>query len=220
MQSLRGSVSKRSSKGPWPQQGTWRIACCCPSRRIHAEAWHCYRQYPPSMCISTWRGIRWLTGGLEHLFGVTSVEDGKPQYHDWWAHDAAEEQRAFQSCIDWMYARWRADSTMHLYHYAAYEVTALRKLMGRYGTREAEVDTLLRNEVFVDLYTIVRQGLRVGALDYSLKALERLYRASRTGGVTTAGDSLVFYDRWLVSGESRHWEESPSLCAIKNQAED
>ena len=34
--------------------------------------------------------------------------------------------------------------------------------MSRYGTREAEVDDLLRRKVFVDLYTIVRQALRIG----------------------------------------------------------
>lgn len=38
----------------------------------------------------------------------------------------------------------------------------MRKLMGRFGTREMEVDNLLRNEVFVDLYRVVQQGLRVG----------------------------------------------------------
>jgi predicted RecB family nuclease len=152
-------------------------------------------------------------GGLEYLFGIMSVEDGQPQYRDWWAHDATEEQCAFQSCVDWAYARWRADPTMHIYHYAAYEVTALRRLMGRYGTREAEVDSLLRNEVFVDLYTIVRQGLRVGAADYSLKSLERLYRASRTGEVTTAGASLVFYDRWRRM-ESHATGKSRRACAL------
>lgn len=174
---------------------------------------------PPASPLDVYfdmEGYPLVDGGLEYLFGVTYVEDEEPQYRDWWAHDAAEEQCAFQNCIDWVYARWRTEPTMHIYHYAAYEVTALRRLMGRYGTREAEVDTLLRNEVFVDLYTIVRQGLRVGASDYSLKSLERLYRTSRTGGVTTAGDSLVFYDRWLANGESRHWEESPSLRAIRD----
>jgi uncharacterized protein len=38
----------------------------------------------------------------------------------------------------------------------------MRKLMGRFGTTEMEVDNLLRNEVFVDLYRVVQQGLRVG----------------------------------------------------------
>lgn len=114
---------------------------------------------PPASPLDVYfdmEGYPLVDGGLEYLFGVTHVEDEEPQYRDWWAHDAAEEQCAFQNCIDWVYARWRTEPTMHIYHYAAYEVTALRRLMGRYGTREAEVDTLLRNEVFVDLYTIHR----------------------------------------------------------------
>ena len=40
---------------------------------------------------------------------------------------------------------------MHVYHYAQYEITALKRLMGRYGTREDELDDLLRRGVFVDL---------------------------------------------------------------------
>lgn len=94
-------------------------------------------------------------GGLEYLFGVTHLEDGKPVFKDWWAFNPAQEKLAFEGFIDWVYARWHEDPTMHIYHYASYEVTAMRKLMGRYGTREKEVDDLLRNEVFVDLYRIV-----------------------------------------------------------------
>jgi uncharacterized protein len=33
---------------------------------------------------------------------------------------------------------------LHIYHYAQYETAALGKLMGRHGTREEEVDALLR----------------------------------------------------------------------------
>ena len=45
---------------------------------------------------------------------------------------------------------------MHIYHYANYGVAACRKLMGRYGICGVMVDALLRNEVFVDLYKIVK----------------------------------------------------------------
>ena len=38
---------------------------------------------------------------------------------------------------------------MHIYHYAPYEPAALKRLMGRYSTREAEVDRMLRAELFV-----------------------------------------------------------------------
>ena len=33
---------------------------------------------------------------------------------------------------------------MHVYHYGAYERTAIKQLMGVYATREDEVDELLR----------------------------------------------------------------------------
>lgn len=84
-----------------------------------------------------------------------------------------------------------------IYHYAAYEVSAMRKLMGRFGTREMEVDNLLRNEVFVDLYRVVQQGLRVGEPRYSLKNIEHLYMPKRAGDVSKATDSIVYYERWL-----------------------
>jgi uncharacterized protein len=47
---------------------------------------------------------------------------------------------------------------MHVYHYAPYEPTRLKALSGRYDTRGAEVDRLLRGNRFVDLYTVVKQG--------------------------------------------------------------
>lgn len=73
----------------------------------------------------------------------------------------------------------------------------MRKLMGRFGTREMEVDNLLRNEVFVDLYRVVQQGLRVGEPRYSLKNIEHLYMEKRDGDVAKATDSIVYYERWL-----------------------
>ena len=45
---------------------------------------------------------------------------------------------------------------LHVYHYAAYERTALTRLMGEHGTREREVDDFLRQEVLVDLYRVVQ----------------------------------------------------------------
>ena len=46
--------------------------------------------------------------------------------------------------------------------------------MGRFATREDEVDDLFRRGVFVDLYRVVRQGVRAGVESYSIKRLEPL----------------------------------------------
>jgi uncharacterized protein len=155
-------------------------------------------------------------GGLEYLFGAVHLQaDGKPQFLDWWAHDAIEEKAAFEQFIDWVFDRWSRNPSMHIYHYAAYEVTAVRRLMGKYATREAQVDELLRHQVFVDLYPVTRQGLIVGTPSYSLKDVERLYLEKRGGDVTSAGGSIVAYQRWLDNRDGNTWKQSNILHEIR-----
>ena len=79
---------------------------------------------------------------------------------------------------------------LHIYHFAPYEPAALKRLMGRYLSREAELDTLLRAERFVDLYSVVRNGLRAGVESYSIKKLEALYDYARTVSLTDANRGL------------------------------
>jgi len=153
--------------------------------------------------------------GLEYLFGAVTMEQDGLRFHDWWAHDPAEEKRAFEGFVDWAHARWRTDSAMHVYHYASYEKSALRRLMAKHATREHEVDDLLRGEVLVDLYAVVRQGFFVGTPSYSLKDVERLYRPPREGAVTDAGGSVVEYQHWLDAAEPRDWRRSPILDGIR-----
>ena len=55
------------------------------------------------------------------------------------------ETRPSRTFIDFVMAALADDPDLHVYHYAAYEQTAIKKLMGRHGTREDEVDHLLRS---------------------------------------------------------------------------
>ena len=164
-------------------------------------------------------GYPLIEGGLEYLLGAVTVEKKQPRFHDWWAHDKAEEKRAFEQFIDWVMGRWKQDASMHIYHYAAYEVSAMRRLMGRHATREDEVDALLRAEVFVDLYQVVRQSILLGASNYSLKTVEKLYQEQREGDVKSAGASMVYYANWMQSGEPGHWEKSKILTDIRDYNE-
>jgi uncharacterized protein len=54
-------------------------------------------------------------GGLEYLFGAVYVEHGKSEFKDWWAHNNIEEKAAFEQFIEWAYARWKQDPSMHIY---------------------------------------------------------------------------------------------------------
>ena len=117
--------------------------------------------------------------GLEYLFGVWDpsvlTDDGLPTFRTWWGHSRAEEKIAFEGFIDFVMERWRADPAMHVYHYAAYERGRIGMLATRHATREVEVDRILRGELFVDLFAVVRQALRIGVDSYSIKSLEPSY---------------------------------------------
>ncbi len=129
---------------------------------------------------------------LDYLFGWV---DASSQYSALWAHDFAAEKEALERFVDLVVLRRRAHPGLHVYHYAPYEPAHLLSMAARHGTREAEVDRLLRDGVFVDLYPIVRRALRVGVRSYSIKKLEPLYMGSdhRTSDVQRGDDSIAAY---------------------------
>lgn len=130
--------------------------------------------------------------GLEYLFGVLDTADG---FHPLWAHDRPQERQALEDFLELVRKRRKRHPNMHVYHYAAYEKTALLRLAGRYGVGEEAVDDLLRSGVLVDLYPLVRKSFRIGTENYSLKSLEPLYMGGqlRDGDVTTAVASITQY---------------------------
>jgi uncharacterized protein len=145
--------------------------------------------------------------GLDYLFGVMEA-DGS--WHAFWATDDGGafsldgEKRAFEQLIDFVMARIEVHPDPHVYHYAPYEPTALKRLMGRHATREDEVDRLLRGGVMVDLLRAVRQGLRASVESYSIKKLEPMYGFTRSVELRDAGSSIVEFERFLqLSDEER-----------------
>ncbi|QJD15720.1 TM0106 family RecB-like putative nuclease [Paracoccus sanguinis] len=142
-------------------------------------------------------------GGLEYLHGVWA--DG--QFRPFWAHDHAAEAEALVALLAFFREHLEAFPTARIYHYAAYEITALRRLTTKYGISEAFLDRLLRERRFVDLFAVVRGGLFASEPNYSLKSLEAFYDLVRAGEVTTAGGSVVAYERWRETHEQRILDE-------------
>ncbi|MGP6157754.1 MAG: TM0106 family RecB-like putative nuclease, partial [Vulcanimicrobiaceae bacterium] len=146
-----------------------------------------------------------LGTGLEYLFGAYTAEG---TFHAFWGCDRSAppagshrlaEKRAFEAFIDFVMARRERHPDMHVYHYASYEKTALQKLSLRHATREAEVDAVLRQEVLVDLYAVVRQAIVVGQPSYSIKKIEDFYGRRGAGSHVKAGDeSILWFEQWLA----------------------
>jgi predicted RecB family nuclease len=164
-----------------------------------------------------------LDDGVEYLFGVLepALDDprrpGEPMYHEIWSRDEEgrvtreAEKAAFERLVDLLIDRLDRHSAMHVYHYAAYEKTALGRLAQRHATREAEVDRLLRARVLVDLYRVVRQGIRASVEGYSIKKLEPLYGLEREVELRSAGSSIVAFEAWLEGATTEDGEVGDAI---------
>jgi predicted RecB family nuclease len=142
-------------------------------------------------------------GGLEYLFGVWHLERGAWAFRAFWAHDRTQERQAFEAFMDFVAARRREFPRSHIYHYASYEESVLKRLASWHATREVEVDELLRHGVLVDLHKVVREGIRISEPSYSIKSVEHFYRPARRGDVQSAGASIVHYERWRETQDAR-----------------
>ncbi len=157
-------------------------------------------------------------GSLEYLFGFHYVENGENTYKAIWARTRQEEKRAFEEALDFIVDRLVQYPNAFIYHYAAYEQTALKRLAREYGTtprhedaikrlaqsygtRENEVDDLLRNKKLVDLYKVVRDAVRTSEPAYSLKNLEVFFAPERREEIKSGGDSIVAFERWMKCGD-------------------
>lgn len=129
-------------------------------------------------------------GGLEYLLGFAALNQNTAQYQASWALNRADERRMFEGFIDDVMRRWSRFPDLHIYHFSQYEPTALKRLMGRYASREDEMDRLLRAGVFVDLHSVVRQALRASVERYSLKDLEVFFGFQRSTALQDARKHL------------------------------
>ena len=144
-----------------------------------------------------------LDQGLEYLIGIVTLpanSGGEPIYESLWALSRSEEKKAFETFIAKVMERWRQNPEMHIYHYAPYEPTAIKRLVGRHGTCVDEVDELLRAGIFVDLYRAVRQGIRASVESYSIKRIEPLYGFTRAVVLRDANVALQSFEAVMALG--------------------
>ncbi len=130
--------------------------------------------------------------GIEYLFGYAFAEEnGNLDHTGAWAFDRASEKACFEEFVDCVTARREQYPDLHIYHFAPYEPSALKRLMGRYASRENEIDNLLRGKVFVDLLSVVRNALRASVESYSLKKLEPFFGFERQVAMHDANMALT-----------------------------
>lgn len=152
-------------------------------------------------------GDPYFPGGLEYLHGVWFRENGDWTFRAFWAHNREDEGRAAADLLAFLVDRMRLYPNAHVYHYANYEVAALRRLTAQHRTSESAMDQLQRERRFVDLFKVVSGAMVASETGYSIKDLEAFYMDKRASDVATAGASVVFYEEWRQTQEQRLLDE-------------
>lgn len=160
---------------------------------------------------------------LEYLIGFVTLPEragDEPKYQSIWSFDPSEERESFKQFMKFVVDRWTAHPEMRIYHYASYEPTAIKHLAGRHGLCVDEVDQLLRAEVFVDLFRIVKQALRASVESYSIKRIEGLYGFQRSDPPRVSILALQTLEAALAQGISREAARELVLAPEKYNRDD
>jgi uncharacterized protein len=138
---------------------------------------------------------------LMFLAGLLYQDDaGSWIYDERWAHTLADQQSMIKNLVEFFADRREAFPHMHVYHYNHTEKSAIERLM-----RDAEDENLFASLVdsglFVDLFTVAKNAIRVGTESYGLKHLEHLVEYQRSAGIEQGAGAVVEYEEWMRTGE-------------------
>lgn len=146
-------------------------------------------------------GSHFADGGVqEYLTGYVVLNNGKFDYTHLWADTLAQEKTAFEQFVDFALGVRKRNPAAHIYHFGTYESGALKRQVGRFATREVELDELLRGEVFVDLRAVVKRALIASVEGYSIKNLECHFGYTRTQDLREASESRRVIEAALELG--------------------
>jgi predicted RecB family nuclease len=138
---------------------------------------------------------------LMFLAGLLYQDDaGSWIYDERWAHTLADQQTMIKTLVEFFADRRETFPHMHVYHYNHTEKSAIERLM-----RDAEDENLFASLVdsgmFVDLFTVAKNAIRVGTESYGLKHLEHLVEYQRGAGTEQGAGAVVEYEEWMRTGE-------------------
>jgi len=149
-------------------------------------------------------------GGLEYLFGIFYIENGKENFKALWSHNKSEEKNNLIKFFDFTKQHFKKYPNSKIYHYGSYEITALLKLSSFHKVKGIEYDHYLNLDKFVNLLEVNRQGLFISENSNSLKNMEKFYHFKRVGDVQRGDVSQEYYIEWLETNDKKFLEEIES----------
>ncbi len=125
-----------------------------------------------------------------------TADDGTWVYDERWAHSLHDQQVMIRGLMEFFRDRRERYPRMHVYHYNHTERSTIERLMND-GDDANLFASLNESGLFVDLFVIARNAVRVGTESYGLKHLEHLVSFHREAGIDQGAGAVVEYEQWL-----------------------
>ncbi len=141
---------------------------------------------------------------LLFLAGLFYLEVGGDwTYDSRWAHSLDDQRRMIKGLIHFFTDRRNTYPGMHVYHYNHTERSSISRLMRDTDDENLFAD-LVASGLFIDLYTVAKNSVRVGTESYGLKSLETLVNFVRTGEIEHGAGAVIDYEKWMESGDDTY----------------
>lgn len=134
----------------------------------------------------------------DYLYGFY-IREGAGHYQSFVAEKPEDEGKMWRAFLAWL-PMLPADYTV--YHYANYEVQRLGNLAERYGDAANPWLQKFQRQL-VDLKEITRDHVVFPLYFYSLKQICKFLGYAWTGDVTSGGQSISEYEKWLSTKDRK-----------------
>ena len=139
---------------------------------------------------------------LMFLAGLYYRVNGEWHFDDRWAHSLADQRTMLHDLITFFAHRRTIFPEYHVYHYNHTERSTIERLMSD-ADEQSLFSSLIETGLFVDLFSVARNAVRVGTESYGLKHLENLVDFRRTEGIGGGADAVIEYEQWMMNRDDR-----------------
>ncbi|MEE9525087.1 MAG: TM0106 family RecB-like putative nuclease, partial [Candidatus Woesearchaeota archaeon] len=134
---------------------------------------------------------------IVYLFGM--VINGKYQY--FLAENPSEEKKAWKEFLE----SFKGKENFKIYVYSGHEKAMLRKLFGKYGGDKSVYENIMNN--LVDLLAVVKKTTIFPIYSYGIKDVAKFLGFKWTSDKASGGQSMIWYDKWLETGNKKFLKE-------------
>jgi uncharacterized protein len=128
---------------------------------------------------------------FDYLLGVLCVENGRENYHSFFASTPSQEQEMWNEFVGFIERHLDAP----IYHYGWFEQEVIHRFMYRYGISALAKEALERN--MIDLLELLRPSVIFPLPFYSLKDIASYLGFTWRSEDASGANSVIWFEQWL-----------------------